>query len=419
MLIDQPVLAPQDEGLVEPAFLRRRMEGYFDNPRRRAWPVGEHILQGREAGPQDVRLRSNDYLSMASHPAVLEAVRREAAADADASIMAAVFLHGASPQSRFEGAMAALLGSEAAVLTQSGWAANTGLLQSIVEPGTPVYIDMFAHMSLHEGIRLGGGRAIMFRHNNVGALEHAVRRNGPGFIVVDSVYSTTGAIAPLREIVELAERLGCVLIVDEAHSLGTHGPRGAGLVAELGLSHRVHFRTASLAKAFAGRAGLVACSARAAEFVKYQANPAIFSSGLMPSEIARLDAIRQVIEGADDRRARLHAVARRLRDGLRALGYCLGGSESQIVSLHPGEEWRLIALRNALEARGVFGAVFCAPATPVNGALLRFTLNSELTDTEVDRVLAACADVRDELQLDDWASTRRMRMRGLLQAGER
>ncbi len=411
MLIDQQRLAPQDEWLVEPAFLRKRMDSYFENPRRRAWPEGEHILVGREPGPGGLLLRSNDYLAMASHPDVLAAVRRDVAVDADAAIMAAVFLHGATPQSRFESAMATLLGSEATVLSQSGWAANTGLLQSIVEPGTPVYIDMFAHMSLHEGIRLGGGCPHMFRHNNVRALEQLVRRHGPGFIVVDSIYSTTGAIAPLRELVELSERHGCVLIVDEAHSLGTHGPRGAGLVAELGLTARVHFRTASLAKAFAGRAGIVACSTRAAEFLKYQANPAIFSSGLMPSEIARLDAIRQAIEGADDRRSRLRAVAQRLREGLRQLGYCLGGSESQIVSLHPGEEWRLIALRNALEARGVFGSVFCAPATPANGALLRFTLHSALGDDDIERVLAACAEVRDRVQLAAWASTRRMHVR--------
>ncbi len=402
---------PVAHAFLQQPFLQRRLDAYFKNPRRAAWPAGEHILVGRAPGADAIRLQSNDYLGMAAHPQVLAAVRADAAAAHSASIMAAVFLHGDNPQSCFEVAMARLLGSEATVLSQSGWAANTGLLQAIVTPGTPVYIDMFAHMSLHEGAQIARAEIHRFMHNSVRSLERLVRRYGPGFIVVDSVYSTSGAVAPLRELVDLAERMDCVLVVDEAHSLGTHGPRGAGLVVELGLTERVHFRTFSLAKAFAGRAGLVACSAEWAELVKYQANPAIFSSGLMPSEIARLDVIREQIEHADDRRARLAALARRLRDGLRSLGYDIGDSVSQIVSLQPGEEWRTMMLRDALEARGVFGSVFCAPATPVNSSLLRLTVHCELTELQFDQVLAACAAVREEVRLEEWDSTRRMRAR--------
>ena len=407
----QETPASQEEEPVAHAFLHQRLDAYFKNPRRSAWPAGEHILVGRSPGADAIRLQSNDYLGMAAHPNVLQAVRAQSTADDSASIMAAVFLHGANPQSCFETAMAKLLGSEATVLSQSGWAANTGLLQAVVAPGTPVYIDMFAHMSLHEGAQIARAQVHRFMHNSVRSLERQVRQYGPGFIVVDAVYSTSGAVAPLREMVQLAERLNCVLIVDEAHSLGTHGPRGAGLVAELGLTERVHFRTFSLAKAFAGRAGLVACSAEWAELVKYSAHPAIFSSGLMPSEIARLDAIREQIEHADDRRIRLAGLARRLRAGLRELGYDTGASESQIVSLQPGEEWRTMKLRDALEARGVFGSVFCAPATPVNASLLRMTVHSELTEQQIDQVLAACAAVRDEVCLEEWGSTRRLRAR--------
>lgn len=404
-------LVSQDEGPVVPNFVRRKLDSYFANPRREHWPANEHILVGRPPGPGAIRLQSNDYLSLANHPDVRAAAHAAIEADGDSAIMAAVFLHGECDQSRLEAAMADLLGSEATVLTQSGWAANTGLLQSLLDTDVPVYIDMYAHMSLHEGIRLGRGRAHMFRHNSLRSLERQLRKYGPGYIVVDSIYSTTGDVAPLREMVELAERYGCWLIVDEAHALGTHGPRGAGVVAELGLTDRVPIRTASLAKAFAGRAGIIACSREIAEYIKYQAHPAIFSSGLLPFEIARLDALRRVIEKADDRRARLAALAARLRDGLKGLGYAIGDSASHIVSLHPGEEWRLIALRNALEARGVFGSVFCAPATPLNGALLRFTLHCDLDKEAIDRVIAACAEVREEIGLSEWPSTRRQNVR--------
>jgi CAI-1 autoinducer synthase len=150
-------------------------------------------------------------------------------------------------------------------------------------------------------------------HNEVEHLERQILRHGPGVVVVDSIYSTTGSIAPLREIVEICEAQGCILVADESHSLGTHGPNGEGLVVELGLAERVHFRTASLAKAFAGRAGFVTCSRRFAEYFKSESNPAIFSSTLLPHDIHGLAATLGVIRQEGWRRERLRENAAYLR----------------------------------------------------------------------------------------------------------
>ena len=406
MTSDMPLRVARDVRATEPDFLRQRIDRYYDD-RRVAWPKGEHILVGRAPGPAAVMLRSNDYLGMATHPWVREAERRAAEVDHRTMVMAAVFLHGDNFQGRFEAAMAGFMGAQATILAQSGWEANVGLLQAIVDPGRPVYVDMYAHMSLREGVRSARAQEIIFRHNSPDALERLITRYGPGFVVVDSVYSTSGSVAPLIDLLDVTDRHGCALIVDESHSLGTHGAHGAGLVHELGLEDRVHFRTASLAKAFAGRAGIIACSARQAEYVKYHSNPAIFSSGLLPAEIQRLDAVRRAISDADGRRAQLRVNAAYLREGLDALGYNVDAGRSQILALESGEEWRTIALRNALEARGVFGSVFCAPATPKPGSLIRFTVNSELTRAQLDHVLAVCDEIRDEVAVGEWASTRR------------
>ncbi len=390
----------------EPDFLRQQVDRYYRERVEETWDGG-HIMVGLEPGPGAIRLVSNDYLCMTRHPEIVDA-QRAALQDADdALLMAAVFLHGDNPQSRFERAMAEWMEAEASVLSQSGWTVNTGLIQSIAGPDVPCYIDLFAHASLWEGIRSAGAQAVPFRHNAPEHLEKQLRREGPGVIIVDSVYSTSGSVAPLVDIVEVSERHGCVLVVDEAHSLGTHGPEGRGLVVDLGLTDRVHFRTASLAKAFAGRAGVVACSARIAEYLKYTANPAIFSSGLLPHEIAGLDATLRVIAAADDRRARLHANAAYLREGLSDLGYNLDLCRSQILGLEAGHERSTIRLRDALESRGVFGSVFCAPATPKHRSLIRFTVNSGLSAAELDRILAVCAEIRDEVDLANWPSTRR------------
>jgi CAI-1 autoinducer synthase len=402
----RPVRTPPPE----PAFLRRRVDRYYRERVQETWDGG-HIMVGRTPGPDAVRLVSNDYLCMARHPEVIAAQQRTLA-EAEAPVMAAVFLHGENPQARFEGAMARWMECGATLLSQSGWAANTGLLQAIAAPDVPCYVDLRAHMSLWEGVRAAGARAVPFRHNDPEHLERQLRRNGPGVVIVDSVYSTCGSVAPLADLVALGERHGCVLVVDESHSLGTHGPGGRGLVVELGLARRVHFRTASLAKAFAGRAGIVACSARVAEYLKYTANPAIFSSGLLPHEIAGLEATRRVIHEADDARLRLQRNAARLREGLLALGYDVAQSRSQILGLVAGHERRTIVLRDALEARGVFGAVFCAPATPKQGSLIRFSVHSELGEEALDHVLAVCAEIRGEVALSSWpAAAPRRRLR--------
>ncbi|HSG88588.1 MAG TPA: alpha-hydroxyketone-type quorum-sensing autoinducer synthase [Pseudomonadales bacterium] len=403
-------MAPAAKGIAkEPDILSSRVDAYYRERVEEAWDGG-HIMVGRAPGADAIQMVSNDYLCMARHPEVI-AAQRDALSATDAMLMAAVFLHGDSAQARFESDMADWMHSEATVLSQSGWAVNTGLLQAIAAPGTPCYIDMFAHTSLWEGIHSASARAMPFRHNAAEHLERQIGKHGPGIVMVDSVYSTSGSVAPLADIVDVAERGDCVIIVDEAHSLGTHGPQGRGLVVELGLQDRVHFRTASLAKAFAGRAGIVACSARIAEFFKYNANPAIFSSGLLPHEIAGLAATRVAIAAADDRREVLHRNAAYLRDGLSELGYNVDLSRAQILGLEAGSERRTILLRDALEARGVFGSVFCAPATPKNRSLIRFTVNSGLEPATLDRIIDVCAEIRDEVGLGAWPSTRRKRAR--------
>jgi len=323
--------------------------------------------------------------------------------------MSAVFMHDGSDKAIFEADIAGFAGFESAILCQSGWAANVGLMQVIADSSTPVYIDFLTHMSLWEGIKSAGAPFHTFLHNDAAHLEKLIQRHGQGIILVDSLYSTTGDIAPLADIVDIANRYNCISVVDESHSLGTHGPEGRGLVAALGLTDRVHFITGSLAKAFAGRAGIIFCSKRFAQCYPYMAHPAIFSSALLPHEIAGLAATLKIIRKGDDRRKKLHENAMYLRQGLFDLGYAIV-SQSQIISLEPGTEPETELLRDALEERNVFGSVFCAPATPKNRALMRFSLHSGLRREELDHVLRVCEEIRDDTGMWNWKSTKRRKV---------
>uniref|UniRef100_S0DEY6 Aminotransferase class I/classII large domain-containing protein n=1 Tax=termite gut metagenome TaxID=433724 RepID=S0DEY6_9ZZZZ len=392
---------------VLPDFLTSRVERYYRERVQDTWNGG-HIMWGRTPGANALRLSSNDYLAIARHPDIIGRMAQTLCEDGNGLLMSGVFLHGDCPALQFENRLASFMQAEAGVLCQSGYVANTGLIQSIASAETPVYVDMMAHTSLWEGIRSAGAIPVAFRHNDVAHLAQQIGRHGQGVVLVDSVYSTTGSVSPLVEITEVCEMHGCVLVVDESHSLGTHGPRGAGLVVELGLESRVAFRTASLAKAFAGRAGFITCPADFHEYFKCESNPAIFSSTLLPHEVSGLDATLSVIEAADRRRARLAATAAWLRQRLTELGYNLNGSQSQIIALEAGTEQRTIVLREALESRGIFGSVFCAPATARNRALVRLSLHAGLSDAEIERIASVCRDIRSEVELDKWSSTRRL-----------
>lgn len=393
-----------------PEFVTRRMDEHYVT-RVEKLLGGEHMHVWAPPQAGAVMLAGNDYLCIANEPALIDAQVRTLQGTQGQMLMSSVFLQEGSFQHRLEAKLAAFMQAEDGVLAQSGWAANVGLLQSIAEPGIPVYLDMLAHASLWEGVQSAQALPVPFLHNSPAHLERQIEKHGGGVIVIDALYSTNGSVAPLLEFVELAERSGSILIVDESHSLGTHGPGGAGLVVQEGLTERVHFRTASLAKAFAGRAGFITCSSHFKGYFLSASRPAIFSSCLLNHELAWFDAAVDFISRADERRAALHRNTQEVRVRLSELGYCIDDGTEQIIALEAGPEPKTLVLRKALEARGIYGAVFCAPATAKNRSLVRLTLNSGMTREEIEKLVAACADMRSEVDLVNWSSSsRRKRM---------
>ena len=406
-VVETPIQSPPADPAL-PAALRNRIDREFTARWKEEWG-GRFVLHGRPSSPGAVRLDGNDYLNVTGHPEIVQAQVSALREDTEAVVQSGVFLLDSHPSHAFEKSMARWIGKEDGFLCQSGYAANIGLLQIIADAQTPVYLDSLAHMSLWEGARAAKAPAHAFRHNDPVHLERMLRANGPGVVVVDSVYSTTGALCPLRDIIEVAERHGSMIVVDESHSLGTHGPQGAGLCAQLGLTHRVHFITASLAKAFAGRAGFFTAPASMRYYVLISAFPNIFSSSLLPHEVAGLQATLGVIRKSDDARRRLHATTARLRASLTDAGYPIHQGTEQIIALEAGTESAAMLLRDALEERDVIGSIFCAPATSKNRAMVRLTLNASLTEAELAHVEGVARDLAPSLKPWDWPIARRNR----------
>jgi CAI-1 autoinducer synthase len=217
-----------------------------------------------------------------------------------------------------------------------------------------------------------------------------IKKHGAGIVVVDSIYSTLGTVAPLEQIIEVAHGYDCAIVVDESHSLGTHGPLGAGLLQQLGLSDYVDFMTASLAKSFAFRAGAIWCNNRFGETLPYAAYSSIFSSAMMSNELHRIKATLDIIKQSQSKRTHLSHLSRLLIKGLTEVGFNIR-SESQIIALETGDSSNTINVRDFLESQGVLGSVFCTPATPNNKNIIRLSVQSDLKEAEIDRVVQVCA----------------------------
>ena len=359
---------------------------------------GKHLVLGKRPKPNDIVLQSNDYLNLANHP-LIKARLKKAIDECDHNIfMSAIFLQDQTDKPELEKQLADFAHFDTCLLSQSGWNANTALLQTICSPDTHVYIDFFAHMSLWEGARYANAHLHPFMHNNCDHLVKLIKRNGPGLILVDSVYSTIGTIAPLADLISIANQYGCAILVDESHSLGTHGPKGAGLLAELGLSSQVDFMTVSLAKSFAYRAGAIWANNHVDRCLPFVGYPAIFSSAIMPYEMAAIAATLSIIQSADERRAQLVHHSDQLRNGLIKLGFTIR-SQSQIIALETGDERNTELVRDFLEDNGLFGSVFCRPATAKNKNIIRFSLNSSLQQADIERILSICESAINNNQL--------------------
>ncbi|MCG9727584.1 quorum-sensing autoinducer CAI-1 synthase [Vibrio brasiliensis] len=357
-----------------------------------------HLVLGLTPKYGDIVLQSNDYLSLANHEDIIRHHIDSIAKCQNSPLMSGIFLQSEQLKPSIEHQLASFTGFKSCLLSQSGWEANIALLQTICDTGTQVYIDFFAHMSLWEGARIAGCDVHPFMHNNERHLEKLIKRHGAGVVIIDSIYSTIGTIAPIGDIISIAKQHGCAIVVDESHSLGIYGNHGEGLLHQLGVTHLVDFMTASLAKTFAYRAGAIWCNNQANECIPFVAYPAIFSSAMLPYEVERIDMTLKVIKESDDLRARLFAVSQYLKQELTKVNITVR-SNSQIISLETGDERNTEKVRDFLEQNGVFGAVFCRPATARNKNLIRFSLNSSVSEQQLDKIIDVCRQAQNRADM--------------------
>jgi CAI-1 autoinducer synthase len=277
------------------------------------------------------------------------------------------------------------------IITTAGWTANVGLIEAIVVPQMPVYIDAEAHASLVDGIRFSSGRRLMLRHNDPQHLEDRVRIHGRGVIIVDALYSTDGTLADIPRYVEVAERHDCVLVVDEAHSFGMFGNKGGGLAILHGVADRVHFRTISLSKALGGHGGAVACSRDIGFSLCARMRSVLFSSSTSALLAAGHAKALAIVISDPDRAAQCLRMADLLRELLHGYGIDTMGSKSQIISIGFKNEGAC-QLYGELRKRRILSSVFVYPAVPKGISLVRFSVYAGLNEFDIREIAARVAE---------------------------
>jgi len=268
-------------------------------------------------------------------------------------------------------------GTEAAILFNTGFAANSGVIPALVAEGDVVFSDALNHASLIDGCRLSRAAVQVYRHNDCEHLK-SLLREASGFrrrlIVTDSLFSMDGDLAPLPDLCQLAERYDCMLHVDEAHATGVFGERGRGVAEHLGVEDRVPVRVGTLSKALGASGGFVAGSQALIDWIANRARSYVFSTAPPPPVCAAALEALDIVEREPETRTKLLATAARLREQLCAAGWDIGPSASQIIPIIFGDEQRALAAASKLREHGVWVPAIRPPTVPVGKACLRISL---------------------------------------------
>jgi 8-amino-7-oxononanoate synthase len=356
-------------------------------------PQGPHVLLD---GKPVLLLCSNNYLGLADHPSLRQAaadaaMRWGVGAGASRLVSGTMTIHR-----RLEERLAAFKGRESALVFGSGYLANAGTIAALARPGDVVFSDELNHASIIDGCRLSRADVFVYEHCDMEHLEWGiVEAEGRGaLIVTDSVFSMDGDVAPLAEIVELAERFGLRTMVDEAHGTGVLGPEGRGALAELGLENQVDVIVGTLGKALGSYGAFVACDEQMARYLVNAARTFIFSTALPPPAVAAALAGLDLLEREPRRVEKLAANAAALRQELEREGFDVGGSRTQIIPLVIGEAELAMRICEAALARGVFAQAIRPPTVPVMTSRLRLAVMATHREAELRaaaRTLGAAA----------------------------
>jgi len=340
---------------------------------------------------------SNDYLGLSQDPRVKQA-GIPALEEFGTSCTGSRFLNGTlALHESLERDLAKFLNHESALTFSTGFLGSLGVLSALVGRRDLMYFDRENHASLHDGARLSWGKLCKFRHGDLDHLEFMLKRDADKhvgkLIVTDGVFSMSGEVADLPGIIPLARKYGARILVDDAHATGVMGPSGRGTAEHFGVEDEIDLVIGTFSKAFASLGGFLAGPAEVVDWVKYQARPFIFTAALPPAQVASTRESLRILSSEPEFRERLWKRVVMFREGLSSLGFDTMNSEGPIVPVFIGELDKALSFWKQVWERNIFALPAVPPAVPPGECLIRMAVNASHTREEMDRVLAAFAEV--------------------------
>ncbi|MFH1846048.1 MAG: 8-amino-7-oxononanoate synthase [Candidatus Omnitrophota bacterium] len=355
---------------------------------------GKVTIQGKEY----IDFSSNDYLGLASNQDMIERIR-SAVLDGTAVSASRLMTGGLSLHHRLEEKIARFKNKPAALIFNSGYQANIGIISALCEKEDCIFSDRLNHASIIDGIRLSGASFFRFRHNDTGHLKELLEKERAKFrnalIVTETLFSMDGDIAPLNEIVELKNKYGCKLMVDEAHATGVFGPEGRGLAEQKGVSQDIDIIMGTFSKALAGFGAYAAFDNLFKQYLVNTCRSFIYSTALPTFVIAGNIAALDIVSKEDKRREGLLFKACYLRKELLAKGFDVRG-ESQIIPVITGENRNALTLCAYLKDKGFWTLPVRTPTVPVNESRIRISLSYDHTREMIDNLLLYVNEWRED-----------------------
>ena len=352
-------------------------------------------------GKEVINLASNNYLGLANHPRLVEAeiaAAREYGAGSGAvrTISGTMSIH-----MKLERRIAQFKNVEACVVFQSGFAANAGTVSAVLGPEDHIISDALNHASIIDGCRLSKAKIHVFPHRNTAAAakiaEELADKPGHKLLITDGVFSMDGDIAPLSELVAIAEKYGAIMMIDDAHSSGVLGKNGRGTVDHFGLHGRVDIQVGTLSKAIGALGGYVCGSRDLIEYLYHRARPFLFSTSHPPAVAAACLAAFDILEREPERIERLWSNTRRFKKALQDAGFDTGSSETPITPIMVGEASKAHEFSRKLFENGLYSTGIGFPTVPEGKARIRTIVTAAHTPETLDRAAEILAKVGKSL----------------------
>ncbi|PIQ86147.1 MAG: 8-amino-7-oxononanoate synthase [Candidatus Omnitrophica bacterium CG11_big_fil_rev_8_21_14_0_20_43_6] len=344
-----------------------------------------------------VDFSSNDYLGLSIHPELKKAAIEGIDKFGVASCASRLLSGDSELFHELEDAVASFKGKKAALVFNSGYQANVGIISSLFTRGDCIFSDRLNHASIVDGILLSQARIFRFQHNDPGHLEALLKKERDKFkaalIITESIFSMDGDRAPLKELVRLKEKYNCRMMVDEAHATGVFGESGSGVVEEEGLSAQVDLIMGTFSKALSGFGAYLATSRNIVDYLVNTCRSFIYSTALPPAVIAGNLASLKLIKDEPQRRKVLLSSAKMLRDKLGAKGFYLKGS-SQIIPLILGDNLRALEFAKKIQEQGYWVLPVRPPTVPAKEARLRLSLSYYHDEETLNKLIDVISKIR-------------------------